>query len=150
MLSAPSFYLPGEQTNQQEIWLDEETAKHVLQVLRMQVGEEILLTDGAGHSIRASISLSDRKKCKVTVIESKTVARPNRRITIAMSLLKNTSRFEWFLEKATEIGVDELIPLICDRTEKHNLRLDRMKSILISAMLQSQQSWLPEIWERVD
>jgi 16S rRNA (uracil1498-N3)-methyltransferase len=70
-------------------------------------------------------------------------------VSIAISLIKNNSRFEWFLEKATEIGVSEIIPLICERTEKQNFRLDRMKTILVSAMLQSQQTWLPALYEPI-
>jgi 16S rRNA (uracil1498-N3)-methyltransferase len=66
-----------------------------------------------------------------------------RSVAIGISLLKNASRFEWFLEKATEIGVSEIIPLLCERTEKEKFRFDRMQQILISAMLQSQQCWLP-------
>ena len=62
---------------------------------------------------------------------------------IAIALKKNKNAFEWFHEKATEIGVSEIIPLICERTEKQHFRHDRMKNILISAMLQSQQAWLP-------
>jgi 16S rRNA (uracil1498-N3)-methyltransferase len=62
---------------------------------------------------------------------------------IAISLLKNVTRFEWFLEKATEIGVTEIIPLVCERTESEKFRHDRLNGILISAMLQSQQTWLP-------
>jgi len=72
-----------------------------------------------------------------------------KKITIAISPVKNASRFEWFLEKATEIGVSEIIPLICNRTEKQHFRYDRMKGILISAMLQSQQCWLPVLQEPV-
>jgi len=147
MHSAPGFYLPNDFAAGPEIWLDEHTSKHVLQVLRMKPGEEIRLTNGNGLSLRATIQPSSSKKCKVTVIESNIATRPNRKITIGISLLKNTNRFEWFLEKATEIGVNELIPLLCDRTEKQTLRMDRMKSILVSAMLQSQQSWLPAISE---
>ena len=64
-----------------------------------------------------------------------------------MSLLKNSNRFEWFLEKATEIGVAEVIPLLCERTEKQHFRYDRMKNICVSAMLQSQQVWLPALSE---
>ncbi|RYZ29126.1 MAG: 16S rRNA (uracil(1498)-N(3))-methyltransferase, partial [Chitinophagaceae bacterium] len=66
-------------------------------------------------------------------------------ICIAISITKNASRFEWFLEKATEIGINEIIPLLCERTEKEKFRYDRMKGILVSAMLQSQQTWLPNL-----
>ena len=69
--------------------------------------------------------------------------------TIAISLVKNAHRFEWFLEKATEIGISRIIPLLCTRTEKQHFRYDRMKGILVSAMLQSQQAWLPLLDEPV-
>jgi 16S rRNA (uracil1498-N3)-methyltransferase len=72
-----------------------------------------------------------------------------RKVIIGISLIKNSSRFEWFLEKATEIGVYEIIPLLCERTEKEKFRIDRMKGICISAMLQSQQTWLPLLHEPV-
>jgi 16S rRNA (uracil1498-N3)-methyltransferase len=68
---------------------------------------------------------------------------------IAISLIKNRDRFEWFLEKATEIGVTAIIPLICERTEKEKFRFDRMQGICISAMLQSQQVWLPVLHEPI-
>ena len=74
---------------------------------------------------------------------------PEKKTTIAVSLLKNASRFEWFLEKATEVGVTEIIPLICSRTEHTRFRFERMQQILISAMLQSQQSWLPVLHEPI-
>ncbi|HVE61992.1 MAG TPA: RsmE family RNA methyltransferase, partial [Chitinophagaceae bacterium] len=73
----------------------------------------------------------------------------NRKIVIGISLIKNLSRFEWFLEKATEIGVSEIIPLICKRTEKQSFKFERMNAILISAMIQSQQCWLPLLCEPV-
>jgi 16S rRNA (uracil1498-N3)-methyltransferase len=68
-----------------------------------------------------------------------------KRVTIAISLIKNNSRFEWFLEKAAELGVSKIIPLICERTEKQHFRVDRMQQILTSAMLQSQQAWLTDL-----
>ena len=74
-----------------------------------------------------------------------TFPKPEKSITIAISLVKNASRFEWFLEKATEIGVTTIIPLLCQRTEKQHFRTERMNGIVISAMLQSKQVWLPEL-----
>jgi 16S rRNA (uracil1498-N3)-methyltransferase len=71
---------------------------------------------------------------------------PERRVSIAISPLKNASRFEWFLEKATEIGVSEIIPLMSERTERQQLRQERLQNILVSAMLQSRQAWLPVLW----
>lgn len=146
-MSIPFFYKVDITPNSTAVVLDEDTSKHIVQVLRMQNGEELLLTDGKGYVFTCQITDNNRKKCLVTVL--KTINYPPKTIncTIAISLLKNNTRFEWFLEKATEIGVTEIIPLICERTEKTAFKFDRMKSILKSAMLQSQQCWLPVLHE---
>jgi 16S rRNA (uracil1498-N3)-methyltransferase len=115
----------------------------------MNVGEHIRLTDGKGNLLTAAIEEEHRKHCRVKITDKLFKAAASRKTTIAVSLIKNNSRFEWFLEKATEIGVNEIIPLICERTEKQKFRTDRMQNILISAMLQSQQSWLPVLREPV-
>ncbi len=129
------------------ITLSEETSKHVVQVLRMQQGEKLQLTDGAGNVSTAEIIDPHKKKVTVRLIDKTFIPKNLAKISIAISLLKNSSRFEWFLEKATEIGVNEIYPLLCDRTEKQHFRYDRMKQILISAMLQSKQVWLPVLHE---
>ena len=129
--------------------LSEETSKHVSQVLRMKEGEEIRITDGNGQTIIAEIVLPDKKKTKVKTIRKEFSELPKPEIIIAISLIKNTNRFEWFAEKATEIGVSAIIPMICKRSEKTHFRKERIRSILISAMLQSQQSWLPQLSEPV-
>ncbi|MBD0279994.1 MAG: RNA methyltransferase [Flavisolibacter sp.] len=87
----------------------------------------------------------NRKCCIVKLISAEQEEGVTSQVTIAISLIKNTSRFEWFLEKATEIGVRQMIPLLCKRTEKEKFRYDRMHSIVMSAMLQSQQCWLPHV-----
>ena len=121
----------------------------MVQVLRMNAGEQLNLTDGKGNLITAEITEAHKKHCQVKVINSTFINQPSRKITIAISLLKNSNRFEWFLEKATEIGISEIIPLICERTEKEKFRQDRMEGIIISAMLQSQQCWLPVLQKPV-
>jgi 16S rRNA (uracil1498-N3)-methyltransferase len=135
------FYV--ESLSEDLITLDEETSKHLINVLRMQNGSEILLTDGKGNKARSVIVDDNRKRTAVKLLGSEKEKPGERKVTIAISLVKNASRFEWFLEKATEIGVDEIIPLLCERTEKEKFRFDRLQGILVSAMLQSQQSWLP-------
>lgn len=125
------------------ITLTEETSKHVVQVLRMQTGEQLYLTDGAGNLWTAVILDAHKKKCSVHITASHHHPKPAKKISIAISLIKNNSRFEWFLEKATEVGVTEIIPMLCTRTEKLHFRHDRMQQILISAMIQSKQVWLP-------
>jgi 16S rRNA (uracil1498-N3)-methyltransferase len=142
-MALPFFYINNYNAIQKEIVLDEDTSKHVVQVLRMKTGEQLNLTDGKGNLLTCEIINDHKKHCEVKVAHSQFTTLHSRRITIAMSLLKNANRFEWFLEKATEIGVAEIIPLICERTEKEKFRYDRMQGICISAMLQSQQVWLP-------
>ncbi|RYY67309.1 MAG: 16S rRNA (uracil(1498)-N(3))-methyltransferase [Chitinophagaceae bacterium] len=127
--------------------LDEPTSKHVISVLRMQKGEALLLTDGKGSKAGAVIEDDNRKRCLVRITERSREATLQPRVSIAIGMVKNASRFEWFLEKATEIGVTEIIPLVTARTEKEKFRADRLQGILQSAMLQSQQCWLPHLQE---
>ena len=131
------------------IQLGEESSRHIVQVLRMQVGEELQLTDGKGFLYLASIVDDHKKKCSVKIISEIFREKRTNPVRIGISPLKNAARFEWFLEKAVEIGVEEIIPIICQRTEKQHLRTDRLKSIVVSAMLQSQQTWLPVLQEPV-
>jgi 16S rRNA (uracil1498-N3)-methyltransferase len=147
-MALPFFYT--EDLKQDFIQLDEDTSKHVIQVLRMEMGERLLLTDGKGSKAQAEIIDDNRKRCVVRVVSVEKEEAYKRNVTIAISLTKNASRFEWFLEKATEIGVSEIIPLLCERTEKEKFRYDRMQGIVISAMLQSQQSWMPLLHQPTD
>ena len=147
-MALPYFFLHTYQ-GEELIQMDEANSRHMIAVLRMEPGEEVLLTDGKGLILQASIVDAHKKKAMVRVVDRKNAEAPNGSVTIAISPVKNTSRFEWFLEKATELGISEIIPMICDRTEKENFRYDRMKGILISAMLQSQQAWLPLLHQPV-
>ena len=113
-----------------EIVLDEDTSRHIVQVLRMKRGEKVNLTDGKGNLLTCVINDDHKKHCIVSVESKIQNPKSKRNVTIGISLLKNANRFEWFLEKATEIGVDEIIPLICERTEKEKFRHDRMQRFL--------------------
>lgn len=148
-MTLPFFYINNVDALNAPLQLDEDTSRHIVSVLRMKQGELLHLTDGRGNLFTASIIDDHKKKCLVTIQEKTTTAPAVHKTVIGISLLKNTNRFEWFLEKATEIGVTEIIPLVCDRTEKHHFRYDRMNNILISAMLQSQQVWLPILHEPI-
>jgi 16S rRNA (uracil1498-N3)-methyltransferase len=142
-MALPVFYLAAYEPGTPDLSLDEDNSRHIVQVLRMQAGEELLLTDGKGALLNATILQADKKKCLVRILSAAAVSTPERKISVAISPVKNASRFEWFLEKATEIGVGEIIPLLCERTERQHLRPDRLHHILVSALLQSQQRWLP-------
>ncbi len=142
-MTIPYFYEKNILNNASHFILSEETSRHCVQVLRMKIGEKLHLTDGKGNLFTASIAEADKKNCAVKIESLNFTTKKSKKICIAVSLIKNTTRFEWFLEKATEIGVTEIIPLLCSRTERQHFRFDRMNNILIAAMLQSQQTWLP-------
>ena len=149
-MSLPYFFVEKLAPEAQSLTLNEEQSKHIIQVLRMQKEEEILLTDGKGTKGHSVITHDHRKRCEVKIgsIEKQEAFAP--KVSIAISLIKNASRFEWFLEKATEIGVNEIIPIICTRTENEKFRGERLQNVLISAMLQSQQCWLPVLHEPIE
>jgi 16S rRNA (uracil1498-N3)-methyltransferase len=142
-MALPFFYHEDIAASDKEVILQEDASRHIIQVLRMTKGELINLADGKGNIYTTSIVDDHKKHCVVKIQDRKYTEPTPRKISIAISLLKNANRFEWFLEKATEIGVTEIIPLLCDRTEKEKFRDERLQQILISAMLQSQQCWLP-------
>ena len=146
-MSLPFFYEQQITGLHSHFTLSEETSKHCIQVLRMKTGASLQLTDGLGNLYKASLLSEDKKKSVVLIEEHHIVPPPTQKTSIAISLLKNASRFEWFLEKATEIGVTEIQPLISQRTEHTRFRTERMHGILIAAMLQSQQAWLPILHE---
>lgn len=144
-MSVPLFY-HNNALQGQSAWLDENNARHAIQVLRMQPGQALELTDGKGNIFAGEIKEVGKKKCLVTILSQQVMPRlNNREVGIAISPVKNASRFEWFLEKATELGIKDIYPIICSRTEKSHLRTERMEQILISAMLQSKQAWLPKL-----
>lgn len=146
-MALPLFFTETYTEGQTVLELDETNSRHIVQVLRMQEGEALELTDGKGHQLLAEIETAHKKHCTVTIKQVQFHPAPERKTAIAIALLKNASRFEWFLEKATEIGISAIFPLKTERTEKQHFRLDRMEGILISALLQSRQFWLPELHE---
>jgi 16S rRNA (uracil1498-N3)-methyltransferase len=148
MAQLPIFFVEASAADE-FINLPEETAKHVVQVLRMEKGDKFHLTDGLGTLMDVTIIDAHKKHLQVRVDARKLTEKPATPKVIAISLLKNNSRFEWLLEKAAEMGISEIQPLICERTEKQHFRKDRLQSILTSAMLQSRQSWRTTLHEPV-
>ncbi|RYG01267.1 MAG: RsmE family RNA methyltransferase, partial [Chitinophagaceae bacterium] len=113
----PYFFIDSIAPVSQSQVLPEETSKHVVQVLRMKVQESLRLADGKGKLATAVITDDHKKKCMVSIVEIEENELPETRHTIAISLLKNSTRFEWFLEKAAELGIGRIVPLLCARTE---------------------------------
>ncbi len=125
--------------------LSEEESKHACRVLRMQVGDELAIVNGFGSEFTARIIEANPKKCRLTILSVKTEAAPSSSIHIAIAPTKNNDRIEWFLEKATEIGVTEITLLLCKNNERKNTKEDRFEKILISAMKQSKRLYLPKL-----
>jgi len=123
--------------------LNQEDSKHCSKVLRKKVGDKISVFDGKGGVHHSRIIEISRNEVVFTIEKTNVETSPSYLPVIGISILKNTNRLEWFLEKATEIGVESIIPMICDRTLKNKFRKDRAQSIVISAMKQSLRTHLP-------
>ena len=142
-MSVPFFYEPNLLAGSTSFTLSEESSKHCVQVLRMQEGNRMDLTNGIGQVFEGLIQVAHKKNTLVAIQSEKTIPPSPQKITLGISLLKNAVRLEWLLEKATEMGVHTIVPLICERTIHERFKTDRMQNILQSAMIQSQQAWLP-------
>lgn len=142
------FYTPDIQVTNE---LPEEEAQHCTRVLRLGVGDEITLTDGKGKFYKAEITVAGNKRCLVTVKET-VFQEPLRpcHLHIAMAPTKNMDRNEWFAEKATEIGLDELTFLNCRFSERRVIKNERIEKILVSAIKQSLKARLPRLNEMTD
>lgn len=142
------FYTP-DIANTQE--LPEEEAGHCLRVLRLGVGDEVMLTDGKGFFYQAVIAAATQKRCMVKLI-SKTEQEPfwNGHLHLALAPTKNMDRMEWLAEKATEIGFDELTFLNCRFSERKVIKTDRIEKIVVSAVKQSLKARKPVVNEMMD
>ena len=131
-----------------EIVLSKEESKHATKVLRKKEGDILNFTDGKGGFYKAEITIADTKKCRLQIISSEQKPKQhNYHLHIAIAPTKNMDRYEWFLEKATEIGIDEITPIICDHSERKVLKTERCNRILLSAIKQSLKFHLPKLNE---
>lgn len=144
-MELPVFYAKGLQPGAAGYTMDEPTSKYCIQVLRRQLHDVVLLADGRGTKYQAVITDDNRKKCVLRIDEETVMPMPLYQLRIAIAFTKNAARMEWFMEKAVEIGITGIIPLITLRTEKEKLKTERLENILVSAMLQSQQWYLTEL-----
>jgi 16S rRNA (uracil1498-N3)-methyltransferase len=144
------FYNSGINKVTQEFTFDKTESSHIVRVLRKKIGDTIFITNGLGDLFTSEVVIPNDKRClvKITTIESQ-IKPWNYYLHIAIAPTKLNDRFEWFLEKATEIGIDEITPIICDHSERKTLKLDRMKKILHSAAKQSLKFHFPKLNEPV-
>lgn len=138
------FYTPGITGNQHI--LNEEESIHAVRVLRLREGDAVTLVDGRGGWYTAKLADPTPKSCrvKVTGVCREYGKRPYR-LHIALAPTKNTDRFEWFVEKSVEIGIDEITPLLCEHSERKHINLDRIQRIMTAAMKQSKKAYLPQL-----
>lgn len=128
--------------------LNEEESGHCVRVLRYTKGDDILLTDGRGTTYTARITNPHPKHCEFEIIsQEKQTKNHNFYLHIAIAPTKNVERLEWMVEKCTEIGVDEITPLLCRFSERKQLRIDRLQKIILSAAKQSLTPYLPKLNE---
>lgn len=144
-MSVPYFYESLLAPGLTHFTLSEESSKHAIQVLRMKEGDRLDLTNGKGDIMEATIQSAHKKNTLVKVLQQNSCAAPTQKISLGISLLKNATRLEWLFEKATEMGVTHIFPIICHRTIHERFKMERMQGILQSAMIQSQQVWLPQL-----
>jgi len=144
-----SFYAPPSAFREPDyVELPEEEAAHAVQVLRKRPGDEIVVVDGDGGWYRVRLDQLDRRKAAGKILERRReVGEPVYALSIGLSLLKSRQRFETFLEKAVELGVGEVVPLMTHRTEQRRFRVERARKILLAAMKQSGRSRLVRLAE---
>ncbi|MFN0013721.1 MAG: 16S rRNA (uracil(1498)-N(3))-methyltransferase [Saprospiraceae bacterium] len=125
------------------VFLDEEESRHLLTVLRRQPGERFHMTDGKGFLYVVELLETGKKTATARILETTQTPEPPARLHIAIAPTKQMERFEWFLEKAVEVGIHTITPLLCKRSERTTVRHDRIEKIVVSAMKQSLQTRLP-------
>ena len=143
-------FAPDILPNQTTYLLSEEESKHAMRVLRLGTGDAVELLDGRGGHYRAEIAEANPKRCQLRIIQHEAIA-PRAHFThIAVAPTKNIDRMEWFVEKAVEVGVERITFLRCARSERRELKLERLEKIAISALKQSGQAWLPQLDDMTD
>jgi len=144
------FYNPEIQETTKEIIFDKVESAHIVRVLRKKESDILHITNGKGFLFDAKIVIANDKKCLASIIKTEQKPKPwNYYLHIAIAPTKNNDRIEWFLEKATEIGIDEITPIICSNSERRVVKTDRFEKIIQSAMKQSLKFTLPKLNEPI-
>ena len=143
-------YAPDLSPNQSAHILSEDESKHAVRVLRLGTGAAIELLDGRGGRYAATIAKADPKRCQLRITAHEQVPPRPYSIHVALAPTKNLDRLEWLVEKAVEIGIERLSFLRCARSERRELKLERLTKIAVSALKQSGQAWLPRLDELTD
>ena len=131
--------------------LNDEESKHCVRVLRLRQGDTLHLTDGRGSLHRCEIVEAHQHHCTVKIVETQSeYGRRPYSLTMAVAPTKNIDRYEWFLEKATEVGVDRIVPIECDHSERRTIKHEREERVITSAVKQSIKAYHPTLDEMTD
>lgn len=143
------FYNPDIDETTETFSFDKEESRHIIKVLRKKDSDILHVTNGLGLVFETEITLASDNKCIVEVLSIKKTPEPKFRLHLAVAPTKMNDRFEWFLEKATEIGIQEITPVFCDRSERKVVNKERFEKIILSAMKQSNETYLPKLNEAI-
>ncbi len=139
------FYTPALNPETTAFEFSREESQHLVKVLRSKEGDMVHTTNGRGYLFTTRILEAHPQRCKAEVIDAKKKYKRHYHLHMAVAPTKSNTRFEWFLEKATEIGVDEITPLLCERSERKVIKAGRMEKVIESAMKQSLRTFLPKL-----
>ena len=139
------FYQPDLDKTSTQCAFDKEESRHIVKVLRKKEGDRLQITNGQGFFFTAEISQADIKHCVSTIVTIEEAPKPAYHLHLAVAPTKMNDRYEWFLEKATEIGISEITPIICEHSERKVIKQERYEKVLQSAMKQSLQAYLPKL-----
>ena len=143
------FYNPNFNETQTSFVFDKEESKHIIKALRKKEDDILHVTNGLGVLFTAKITIASDTKCTVKIVSFEKQEAPKFKLHLAVAPTKMNERYEWFLEKATEIGIQEITPIICEHSERKVIKLDRFQKILESAMKQSLHYYLPKLNEPI-
>lgn len=143
------FYNPTINETQDSFVFDKEESKHIIKVLRKKEGDILHVTNGLGFLFKTEITIASDNKCTVKIVSFEKQEAPKFHLHLAVAPTKMNERYEWFLEKATEIGIQEITPIICEHSERKVIKTDRFQKILESAMKQSLHYYLPKLNEPI-
>lgn len=143
------FYNPDLSESSKTFFFQKEESKHIVKVLRKSIGDILHITNGKGWLFSAEITIATINKCSAIIISKSLQIKYDYNLHLAVAPTKMNDRYEWFLEKATEIGINSITPIICDHSERKNIKSERFKRILQSAMKQSLNCFLPQFNEPI-
>ncbi len=143
------FYNPNINNDSESFSFDKEESKHIIKVLRKKDTDILYVTNGLGDLFTTEITLASDSKCTVRIVSVAKSEQPKYQLHLAVAPTKLNDRYEWFLEKATEIGVTEITPIICDHSERKQIKTERFDKIIQSAIKQSNQYFLPKLNEPI-